>query len=162
MARPFAIPVRLFCAFLAVELLLCAEDAASVRKEIETTYDRTLRAQRAAKTAEDLDANERTIDTPDWLSIVNDGAPQHWIDLRAGVIATLGHPDEVAIRVVKFTLAGDHATVIARVGAPKDVSDDADRSRYALIRDTWIKTNLGWRRKMHEKPAPGNLDAQLK
>jgi hypothetical protein len=162
MAQRFAIPVQLLCPLLAVRLLLSAEDAASIRKEIETTYDRALRAQRTSKTAEDLDTNERLIDTPDWVSIVNNGAPQHWVDLRAGVIATLGHPDAIAIRVVKFTLAGDHATVIARVGAPKDISGDGDSSRSALIRDTWIKTGAGWRRKMHEKPPPGRLDAQLK
>jgi hypothetical protein len=62
---------------------------------------------------------------------------------------------------VRFTLHGDQAVVIARVGSPKDVDGD-DRSRYSLVRDTWVKTNMGWRRKMHEKPAPGKLDAELK
>jgi hypothetical protein len=101
------------------------------------------------------------MDTPDWVSIVNDGAPQHWAEMRAYSIAALGHLGSTAIRIVKFTLDRDQAVVIARVGSPKDVNG-GDRSRYALVRDTWVKTNMEWRRKMHEKPAPGKLDTELK
>ena len=147
-------------AFLGGSLLLA--DDRPVFNEIQATYDRTIRGQLTAKTPEDLDANERLIDTPDWVSIVNDGAPQHWADLRAGVIAMLGHPEDITIKILKLTIAGDRAVVIARVGAPKDVSGDGDRSRPALIRDTWSKTSVGWRRNVHEKPARGKLDGELK
>jgi hypothetical protein len=77
-------------AFLAVAPLLRADDA-SLRTEIQAAYDRTIRGQLVAKTPEDLDANERLIDTPGWVSIVNDGPPQHWADLQGGAVATLGH-----------------------------------------------------------------------
>jgi hypothetical protein len=154
-------PGQKVMAFLLLLPFLRADDQ-SVFNEIQGTYDRAIRGQLTAKTPEDLDANERLIDTPDWVSIVNDGSPQHWADLRGGVIATLGHPGDITIKILKLTVSGDRAVVIARVGAPKDVSGDGDRSRTALIRDTWVKTSVGWRRKMHEKPAPGKLDADLK
>jgi hypothetical protein len=152
---------RKVMAFLLMVPFLRADDP-SVFNEIQATYDRTIRGQLTAKTPEDLDANERLIDTPDWVSIVNDGSPRRWVDLRGGLIATLGHPEDVTIKILKLTVTGDRAVVIARVGAPKDVSGDGDRSRTALIRDTWVRTSVGWRRKMHEKPAPGKLDADLK
>ena len=148
-------------AFLLVVAFLRADDP-SVFKEIQAIYDRTIRGQLAAKTPEEVDANERLIDTPDWVSLVNDGTPQHWMDLRSSVIATLGHAGDITVKILKLTVSGDRAVVIARVGAPKDVSGDGDRSRTALIRDTWVETSGGWRRRMHEKPAPGKLDADLK
>ena len=147
---------------LALCLLpLFRADDASVRNEIQATYDRALRAQRTAKSAEDLDANQRMIDTSDWVSIVNDGPPQGWAEVRKNAIATLSHPEELAIKIVKFTLVGDRAIVIARVGPPQDVAAD-NRDRTVLIRDTWIKTSAGWRRKLHEKLARGKLEAELK
>jgi hypothetical protein len=153
--------VPILGASLLATPVLQADDA-SIQKEIQATYDRTLRGQNAAKTPEDVDANERLIDTPDWVSVVNDGPPQHWGDLRSGAIAILGHPQDLAIRIVKISVSGDKAVVIARVGMPKDVNGDGDRSRYALIRDTWIKTPAGWRRTKHEKPATGKIEAELK
>jgi hypothetical protein len=161
MKPPSRIAAQVLSASLLVPLMLPADDV-SVRKEIQATYDRTLRGQNVAKTPEELDANEKLIDTPDWVSVVNDGPPQHWDDLRSGVIAILGHPQDLAIRIVKVSVSGDRAIVIARVGAPKDVNGDGNRSRYALVRDTWVKTSAGWRRTKHEKPAAGKLDAELK
>ena len=151
----------LSASFLA-SISLSAADDVSVRKEIQAIYDRTLRGQNVAKTPAELDANEMLIDTPDWVSVVNNGPPQHWGDLRPGVVAILGHPQDLAIRIVKLSVSGDSATVIARVGAPKDVNGDGNRSSYALVRDTWIKTKTGWRRTKHEKPLTGTLDAELK
>jgi hypothetical protein len=142
-------------------LFLSADEAASARKEIEAGYDRAIRAMREAKAPEDLDAMTQRMDSPKWVSIVNDGTPQHWADVRGYLIAALGHLDNTTIRIVKFTLDGDRAVVIARAGASKDVNGN-DRSRYSLVRDTWVKTSVGWRRKMHEKPAPGKLDEELK
>src|SRR5579864_8835959 len=121
-------PVQKIMAFLLLVPFLRADDL-SVFKEIQATYDRAIRGQLTAKTPEDLDTNERHIDTPDWVSIFNDGSPQHWSDLRGGVIATLGQPGNVTIRILKLTVSGDRAVVIARVGAPKDVSGDGDLSR---------------------------------
>jgi hypothetical protein len=141
-------------------MLLLANDQ-TVFSEIQATYDRAIRGQSSAKTPDDLDANERLIDTPDWVSIVSNGAPQHWVEVRSAAIAALGHPADLAIKILKLTVSGDRAIVIARVGQPKDVSGNGDLSRTALVRDTWIKTSDGWRRRMHEKPAPGKLDAEL-
>jgi len=148
------------CALLLFLLFALGDDAA-VRKEIQSIYDRALQGQLAARTPADLDANEKLIDTPDWTSIVNDGPPQHWADVKQYAIAMLGHPDDLALKIVKFTVAGDRAIVIARVGPSKDLNGN-DRSRFALVRDTWVKTNTGWRRTLHEKPVEGKLDAELK
>ena len=161
MTLRFSMAGRNAVAFLLLVSFLPADDS-TVLKEIQATYDRTIRGQSTAKTPEDLDANERLIDTPDWVSIANDGSERHWADLRVGMAATLGHPEDIAIKILKLSVTGDRAIVIARVGAPKDVNGDGDRSRTALIRDTWVKTSDGWRRKIHEKPAPGKLDAELK
>jgi hypothetical protein len=135
--------------------LLAAADAVVARNAIQATYDRALKAMSEAKSGEDLDAINRATDTPDWVSIVNNGPPQHWSDLRPGTIQSLGHFGPTAIRIVKFTLNGDTAIVIARVGAPEGANS-------VLVRDTWVKMPAGWRRKMHEKPAPGKLDAEVK
>jgi hypothetical protein len=135
-------------------------NAAAVRKEIEDTYQRALATLARAKTPEDLDAVNRLIDTPDWRSIVADGPPRSWPELRSGMASMLAQPQpESAIRIVKFTLATDTAVVIARVGSPRHI-DDGQR-RHVLVRDTWIRTAEGWRRKQHQKPAPGKLEAEL-
>jgi hypothetical protein len=117
----------IFVSFLGGSLLL-ADDTA-VFNEIQRTYNRSIRRQATAKTADDLDANEKLIDTPDWVSIVNDGTPQHWIDVRGGAIAALGHPGDLTIKILKLTVSGDRAVVIARVGPSKDVSGAGDLSR---------------------------------
>lgn len=157
-----SIPARLLGLSLFVPMLLLAADEAAVRNDIQAIYNNTIRGQLNAKTPDDLAANERLIDTPDWVSVVNDGPPQRWKDLQAGLIAALGHfPADFVTKIEKLTLFGDRAVVIARVGALKDVTGDGDRSRSVLIRDTWVKTKAGWRRTMHEKPAPGKLDAEL-
>ncbi len=149
------------CAFWIGGPALPADDA-PLLKELQAMYDSQIRAQAAAKTPAEIDANERLMDTADWVSIVNDGPAQHWADLRGGLIATIGQPQDVAVKILKVTASGDQAVVIARVGGIKDVAGQGDLSRTMLIRDTWVKTSAGWRRKMHEKPAPGKLDSEVK
>ena len=141
--------------------LFAADNADSVRKEIEATYQRALQAQREAKRVEDLDLMARNIDTPDWISIVDDGQPQHWQDIRPTLIVLLGQPvPAIGIRILKFTLAGEKAIVIARVGALARVNA-SDPTNTRLVRDTWVKTDAGWRRKLHEKPPAGKLESEL-
>src|ERR1700736_3597979 len=131
-----ASPIRLLGAgLLSTILLFAADDPATVRKEIQTTYDRALESQRKAKTIEDLDAVSRQTDTPDWVSIVNDGPPRHWQDLREATAQSLGHFPEGAVRVVKLTLNGNAAVVIARGGSLEDVNQD----RGVLLRHTSTK-----------------------
>ena len=59
-----AMPGQKVMAFLLVVPFLRADDL-SVFNEIRGRYDRAIRGQLTAKTPEDLDANERLIDTPD-------------------------------------------------------------------------------------------------
>jgi len=152
----------------AVVLLAAAADAGSqVRNEIVVAYQRSLDALRSG----DADAALQ-IDTEDWVSIVVGQKPRTRQELepllRRDIAGMKPPPDWAAvwkpdyerngttsgIQVYDVKLEGDRAIVLCLVGGTRTETTDGVTHKIwtgSHVRDTWIKTPAGWKRRMHEK-----------
>jgi len=153
--------------FIAANLL--AVDTSQARREIEAAYARSFSALKNAKTMEDLDLNFKATDTPDSVSIMPGEKPMTWEQMRRYGFETLRGPtDEISFPIETFTMPDAQTAVVQ--GTMKVAGTISDQygsfgpkdEKHAVIatapiRDTWVKTPDGWRRKMHEKLAANKL-----
>jgi len=110
------------------------------------------------------------IDTADWMSIVVGQKPRTRQEMEPYIrrdIAGLKPPPgwtatwkpnttapATGIQVYDLKLDGTSAVVLCLVGSTRtETIDGAPRSVWtgSHVRDTWIKTAAGWKRRMHEK-----------
>jgi hypothetical protein len=144
---------------LATLLFLAASSPADVRNEIVAAYQRSLAALDRGDAGAAL-----AMDTNDWVSIVVGQPPKTRRELEPLIrrdIATLKpgpgwvatwRPDyerngtTTGIQVYDVKVDGDTAIVLCLVGSTRDQVWTGSH-----VRDTWIKTNQGWRRRRHEK-----------
>ena len=150
---------RIAPAVFAIVFAAFAADDAQVRKEIEAKYTSSLQALKAAKSIEDLDADHQRLDTLDWVSIAPGQKPMSWDELRGYGFQNLAAPfDEMSFPIDKLTMK-DEKTAIVEGTITVKATREIDGVKHLLvstapIRDTWVKTPDGWRRKIHEKLAP--------
>jgi hypothetical protein len=159
---------RLLTVYLAPLLLLCAGDPAiDARNEIVTTYQRSIDQLRRG----DLDAAMQ-MDTDDWISITvgqkpmtrqeaelvnrkyleNIKPPPGWTAVWKPDYEHNGTTTGIGIYDVKFD--GDKAVVLCLVGGTRtELKDGVTHNTWtgSHVRDTWIRTPAGWKRRMHEK-----------
>jgi hypothetical protein len=140
------------------------EDA---RKEIAAAYQRSLDALRRG----DADGALQ-IDTQDWVSITAGQKPRTRQEmepfLRRDIASMKPPPDwssawrpdyerngtASGIQIYDLKLDGNTAVVLCLVGGTRTetVNGAAHRVwRGSHVRDTWIKTPAGWKRRLHEK-----------
>lgn len=145
-------------ALAAATVLSAATDAAEVRRSLEAIYPKMFEGLRSAKTMADLDAQSREFETSDWVSVMPGQKPRTWEQLRAfGFEAlTSGPKDGMKFEVVKFTMPDENTAVLEGTMRISDSKVEIT----APIRDTWIRTEAGWRRKIHEKLAPNKVVAK--
>ena len=150
-----------------VLLLAPADPAAQVRDEIVAIYRRTLEALRRGDAEGALQ-----MDTPDWVSIVAGQRPRTWQEMEplirreiAGMKpppgwTALWKPDYqrdgtiTGIQIYDVKLEGDRAVVLCLVGSTRTEQSGGSRHNVwtgSHVRDTWIRTAAGWKRRMHEK-----------
>ncbi len=142
-------------ALLAALLSGAAETADDTRKLLESQYVRMFDALRSAKSMEDLDAQTKEFETDDCVSVMPGQKPRTWKQLREfGFEAlTSGPKDKMEFRVEKFSMPNEDTAVlegVMQISGNKLVIS-------APIRDTWVRTEKGWRRKIHEKLAPNKV-----
>jgi hypothetical protein len=127
-----------------------AQSPEAVRQEIAASYVKATEALRLARSIDDLDELNRSFDTSDWISIVPGRSPQTWSDLRKYPFAGLTAPfDSMTLLIDKFDLEGDTAILNGSLR----VSNAGQVVRVPL-KETWVKTVIGWKRKVHEKLGP--------
>ncbi len=153
---------------LASSLVSGAEDSIDrVRDEIVTAYQRSLDALARG----DADSALQ-IDTDDWVSITVGQQPRTRQELEPFVrrdIASLKPPagwsatwkpdyehngTTSGIQIYDLKLQGSTAIVLCLVGSTRtETTDGVAHSvwRGSHVRDTWIRTSSGWKRRMHEK-----------
>ena len=143
--------------------------ATDQRKEIESAYTQSTQAMKQAKTMDDLDAMNKAMDTSDWVSIMPGQKPQTWEQLRRYGFQNLNQPfDETSFLIDCFTMTGEDAAIVqGTVRVTAAIVDQqgqfgAKGERHTIvttapIRDTWVKTPDGWRRKIHKKLAANRL-----
>jgi hypothetical protein len=148
-------------------LLTAADPAEDARKDIVAAYQRSLDALQRG----DADAALQ-IDTDDWVSMVVGQKPRTRQDIEPFVrrdIAGMKPPPGWAatwrpdyerngtssgIQVYDVKLEGNNAVVLCLVGSTRpEVTDGVTHKIWtgSHVRDTWIKTLAGWKRRLHEK-----------
>ena len=109
------------------------------------------------------------IDTDEWVSITVGQKPRSKRDLEPLIrrdIASLKPPDNWSvmwnpeyqtrglgsgIQVYDFKLDGKSAVVLCLVGSSRIEDSGQTVWRGSHVRDTWVLTSAGWKRKLHEK-----------
>ena len=141
---------RWLCFLILAPLLLRAESPSDVQKQIETAYAKSLAALHEAKSIEDLDEISRSLDTRDWKSIVPGRGPWTWEDLRKHPFESLTAPfDSAALIIESLDLQGDTAMLSGKLRIVNH-----GRASLVPLKETWVRTVVGWKRKIHEKPGP--------
>jgi hypothetical protein len=155
-------------AFLAVLLAAGgAEFAVEVRQQIVAAYQQSLEALRRG----DAEA-AMTMDTDDWVSITAGQKPRTKQEMAPFIrrdIASMTPPDGwdaiwkpdyerngtiSGIQIYSVQLEGDRAVVLCLVGSTRTATIDGAAHRVWVgshVRDTWVRTPAGWKRRMHEK-----------
>lgn len=159
-------PLRLL--FLIPFLLPAADQSPEeIRKGIVTTYQQSLDALRRG----DVDGAMQ-MDTEDWVSITVGQKPRTRQELEPFIrrdAASLKPPSDWSatwqpdyerngtssgIQIYDLRLNGDSAIVLCLVGHTQTQLMDGGMHRVwtgSHVRDTWIRTSVGWKRRMHEK-----------
>ena len=148
-------------------LLAAGTPVEEVRREIVAAYQQSLDALRRG----DADAAMQ-IDTDDWVSITVGQKPRTRQEMEplirrdiAGMKPPPGWnaswgPDyertgtSSGIQVYELTLGSDSAIVLCLVGSTRtETVDGRPHSvwRGSHVRDIWVKTASGWKRRLHEK-----------
>jgi hypothetical protein len=153
---------------LATALLLPAADSVDqVRKEIIACYDRGIEALRRG----DTNAAAQC-DTDDWVSITVGQQPVTRKENDARIrkyIAEMKPPPgwsvtwkpdyehtgtTSGIQIYDLNVDSDSAVVLYLIGGSRtETIDGVTHTKWqgSHIRDTWIKTSAGWKRRKHEK-----------
>ncbi len=155
---------------LFIPLLMPAADdraAEQARKEIVAAYQGSLDALRHG----DADGAMQ-MDTDDWVSITAGQSPRTRKELEPFIrrdIASMKPPPNwsatwapdyerngtsTGIQIYDLRLDGNSAVVLCLVGSTRmEIIEGATHRvwRGSHVRDTWIRTSAGWKRKLHEK-----------
>ena len=140
----------------------------TVRRDIQAIYDRASAAALAARTYADAEAIHRWLDTPDCLYADFGGTPQNWAQMRSEVELSLETRLTSFSNVIKkIDVQGATATATTQVEGAARIVDETgqigpkgaehDVVTRATVRDVWVKTADGWRRKSHEKITPNGI-----
>jgi hypothetical protein len=143
-----AMAVRLIALLIVLTLTLVPQSPESVRKEIETGWAKAMEAMHNARSLEDLDEIDRTIDTGDWRGIAPGQPPKSWQELRKyGFEGNHATFQSAEFLIDTFQLNGDTAVVTGRL---RTVSVKGNVS-FIPLKETWKKTVVGWKRQIHQK-----------
>ena len=153
--------------FLPLLLASAADPTQEARKEIIAAYQKTFDALRRG----DADSALQ-MDTEDWVSITVGQKQRTRAEMepfiRRDIESLKPPPDWVVtwkpdherngttsgIQVYDVKVDGDKAVVFCLVGGSRTETIDGVEHRTwggSHVRDTWIKTPAGWKRRMHEK-----------
>jgi len=163
--------LTLIAATLASGLIVAHGLAAPQRgndpqKDIQAVYDRMSAATVSAKTYADAEAIHKWLDTPDCTFTAFMQAARTWEQMRSEIEASLATPLASLNSVIRKIEVTGTTTAIATtvVEARARIVDEAgqygakgaehDVVTRATVRDVWVKSPDGWRRKAHEMLTP--------
>ncbi len=159
--------VALLAVFVPILPVHAGDPTEEARKDIVAAYQRSFEALQHG----DAD-RAMQMDTEDWVSITVGQKPRTTQDLEPFIhrdIASLKPPPSWSvtwkpdyerngttsgIQIYDLTLNGDTAIVLCLIGSTRAESVDGVAHniwRGSHVRDTWIKTSAGWKRRIHEK-----------
>jgi hypothetical protein len=148
-------------------LLAAGATVEETRKEIVAAYQQSLDALRRG----DADAAMQ-IDTDDWISITMGQKPRTRQEMEPLIrrdIASMKPPPgwsaswrpdyqrsgtSSGIQIYEVKVDANSAIVLCLVGSTRTETIDGGQHtvwRGSHVRDTWVKTTSGWKRRLHEK-----------
>jgi hypothetical protein len=158
---------------VAFALLFVLQGGVAAQSDLKTTllgmYTKTLDGMQKATTAAEVERIVSAIDVPDWLSINADGARLTREEAKQELVRSLAAPRaaQPTIDLLWLNQAGNAATAVVWVFWKSQTIDTTGEfgpkgARHevlagALVRDSWILTKDGWRRRLHEKIFPNRV-----
>jgi hypothetical protein len=158
---------------IAFAMLCVLGGQVTAQPDLQTTllgvYRQTLGGMQKATTAGEIERIVNAIDTPDWLSVSADGTRLTRDQSKQELVRSLAGPkgDQPTIDLLWLSQSDKAATAVCWVFGKSNSVDAAGQfgpkgARHelltgALVRDTWILTKDGWRRRMHEKIFPNRV-----
>ena len=161
--------------FVSICVLLqgTATDSFSAQCDLQGLYDEMSQIIQSCGTYVDLDTAHAAFTTLDWASIDAHGQRRTWDDVRADALQAIQTRFDVVRQTIeKVSVTVEGAVVLVAMRTEKTIRDDEGfygiKGRTHVLtdivhsRDTWIKTPLGWRQKIHETigPAQSLLDGR--
>jgi hypothetical protein len=127
-----------------------AESTNDIQREIEASYAKATEALRMAKSIEDLDEMNRSLDTQDWQSIVPGQPPHSWTELRKYGFEALRAPfDSMTLQIATLQVSGDTAVLNGKLRVVTH-----GNAVLVPLTETWRRTVIGWNRQIHHKLGP--------
>ena len=153
---------------IAAHGLAAAQRGADPQKDIQAIYNRASAAAVGAKTYADAAAIHEWLDTPDCLYTNFMRPARTWAQMRPDVEAGLATPPSSLSTVIrKLEVTGTTAIATAVVEGTARIVDEAGQYgargaahevvTRATVRDLWVRSPEGWRRKSHEKLTPNGV-----
>lgn len=153
---------------IAVRGLSGAQRSGDPQKDIQAIYNRASAAAVSAKTYADAAAIHQWLDAPDCLYTNFMQPARTWEQMRSEVEAGLVTPLSALSSVIrKIEVTGTTAIATTVVEGTARIVDEAgqygargaahDVVTRATVRDVWVKSPDGWRRKSHEKLTPNGV-----
>ena len=155
--------MNLIVLFAIASLQLPPVDAFSVQCELQGLYDEASQMALAARSAAEIDMFHVVLDTPDFVVIDTKGARHPWEEMRARAVQALKEPpfDSLVQMIQKLSLTSQGVVVVTNVTSARKLIDEQGQygpkgtahtlSKTTVVRDTWVRAENGWRRKMREE-----------
>ncbi len=163
--------VSLLVLTLSLAVPTCfAIDEAGARQAITAAYARSTSELKRAKNIEDLDAIHAWMDTADWVSVQPGQQPQTWQQMRSYGFSKLFAPftdmrfDISALKIVGDTAIAEGTFRVTSTMADSDGHFGSKGAFHVIVvaaplRETWVQTADGWRRKRHEKLVQNHVES---
>ena len=123
---------------------------------ISSVYDATLSAMQSSKSRQDIIRMVETMDSSDWVGLAPTGEKMSRSQAETQLLGLLtvpaGKRPIPQQKLVYVSDSGSRALVVYWVYRTTEAG-----SVGSMVRDSWIKTQAGWRRSMHEKLFPDRL-----
>jgi hypothetical protein len=158
---------------VVLALLFIFNGPLAAQSDLKTTlmgmYARTLDRMQKATSAAEVERIVNAIDTPDWISINADGTRLTREEAKQELVRSLAGPRgaQPTINLLWLNQTANSVTAVAWVFGRSQTIDSAGEygpkgARHellagALVRDSWVLTKEGWRRRMHEKIFPNRV-----
>ena len=138
---------------VAVFFRFGAEAQEVLPPEISSAYGASLSAMQSAKSPHDINQMVETMDSPEWVSVSPTGEKTSRDQAEKQLLGLLSVPagqrPTPLQKVVYVSESGLRAVVVYWVYRSTE-----DGPVGSMVRDTWTRTQVGWRRSLHEKFFP--------
>jgi hypothetical protein len=121
--------------------------------KISSAYDASLLAMQSSKSPQDINRMVEAMDSPNWVSVAPTGEKSSRDQAEKQLLGLLSIPagqrSTPLQKIIYVSESGTGTLVVYWVYRKTDEGPVG-----SMVRDTWIQTQVGWRRSLHEKLFP--------